>query len=359
MVNSPLTLLCVDDDKVDRQSIIRSIKKANINYHIHEADSLENAKIALKNDKEIRCVILDYLLPGQDGIDGIKALLELNPDLIIVMVTGQGSETVAVRAIQQGALDYIPKDQITDKTIQKVIENALQKSDLQQKINEQQQHLKNFSRILAHDFMAPARSIKHFVEFLRDDIENEDYENTHSHLDRIEKSVQYMIRLMNSLRDYHRGDGTLNLKSTPLQDVVDLAMSNLNTYIESKNAQIYCESLPTVLGDSTQLIELFQNLINNALKFCQQDVAVVKISCSLDNNDWKITVKDNGIGIKEEYLSTVFKPFERLHGVDEYAGTGLGLSLCEKIVKRHGGKIWCQSTYGEGSAFIFTLRKDL
>jgi light-regulated signal transduction histidine kinase (bacteriophytochrome) len=116
------------------------------------------------------------------------------------------------------------------------------------------------------------------------------------------------------------------------------------------------DDLPAVTGDEMQLVQLFQNLIGNGVKYRRQDIApVVHVSGKREGPDWVISVRDNGIGIEPQYFDRVFQIFQRLHGRDEYPGTGIGLSICKRIVDRHHGRIWIESVPGEGATFFFTI----
>ncbi len=135
----------------------------------------------------------------------------------------------------------------------------------------------------------------------------------------------------------------------------DLAINNLSLAISENKAQITRSNLPTVLGDPTQLTQLFQNLINNAIKFHGERDPVIHISARQEKKEWIFCVEDNGIGIKSEYFGRIFDLFKRLHNYTEYPGTGIGLALCKKIVEFHNGRIWVESEFGKGSQFYFTL----
>jgi two-component system, chemotaxis family, sensor kinase Cph1 len=136
--------------------------------------------------------------------------------------------------------------------------------------------------------------------------------------------------------------------------VLKRALKNLEWRIEATKAQISHDPLPLLRADETQLMQLFQNLLGNALKFNQQQ-PVIHISASQQGNSWRFCVQDNGIGMKAEELERIFKPFQRLHTREDYEGTGIGLSLCRRIVERHGGRLWVESEVGKGSSFFFTL----
>ncbi|HYI02090.1 sensor histidine kinase, partial [Hyalangium sp.] len=145
-------------------------------------------------------------------------------------------------------------------------------------------------------------------------------------------------------------------KACEVSPVVQRAVENLQTMLEEKGGEVKVGPLPTVLGDETQLLQLFQNLLANALKFHGQAPPRVEIAAEPKGKDgWLFTVKDNGLGIDKQYFDRIFIIFQRLHGREEYPGTGIGLAICKKIVDRHGGRIGVESQPGEGSTFWFTL----
>ena len=141
----------------------------------------------------------------------------------------------------------------------------------------------------------------------------------------------------------------------PLDESVNQALDALELRVQETGAEVVRGDLPRVLGDSRLLAQLFQNLIGNALKFCNADSPRVELSAKNVEGMWEVSVSDNGIGIKPDYAEQIFSPFKRLHGRNEYEGTGIGLSICRKLVERHGGEIWVESELGNGATFKFTL----
>jgi light-regulated signal transduction histidine kinase (bacteriophytochrome) len=135
----------------------------------------------------------------------------------------------------------------------------------------------------------------------------------------------------------------------------DDAMANLEAAIEESQARVTRDDLPDVVADRLQLAQLFQNLIGNALKFKGEEPPAVHVGAERHNGEWILEVRDNGIGIEPQYVDRIFDIFERLHSRERYDGTGIGLSICKKIVERHGGRIWVESDAGRGSAFRFTI----
>ena len=162
--------------------------------------------------------------------------------------------------------------------------------------------------------------------------------------------------LINDLLAYSRvGTQGKPLAPTETGAVFEAARANLRVAIEESGAEVASDPLPAVMGDQTQLLQLFQNLIGNAIKFRGEEPPRVHVGAEPRDGRWLFSVRDNGIGIGAQYLERIFVIFQRLHGRTEYSGTGIGLAICKKIVERHGGKIWVESEPGKGSTFYFTL----
>jgi len=144
-----------------------------------------------------------------------------------------------------------------------------------------------------------------------------------------------------------------------LREVVSGVLSVCQVAIEERRAAVEIHDLPTVIGDKTQLIQLFQNLLANALKYGNSTKPFIEIKGKDETDEWLFSIEDNGIGIDAKFFDKIFIIFQRLHNKDEYSGTGIGLAICKKIVEKHGGKIWVESQPGQGSTFYFTLKKTV
>ena len=162
--------------------------------------------------------------------------------------------------------------------------------------------------------------------------------------------------LITDLLAYSRvGRRGKELEKTACEVALNRALSNLQAVVEQSGAVVTRDPLPEVIGDGSQLTQLFQNLIGNAIKFCKDRTPSIHISAERKKNEWVFSVRDNGIGIAPEYFERIFSIFQRLHGRQEYQGTGIGLAICRKVVERHGGRIWVESELGSGSTFYFTI----
>jgi light-regulated signal transduction histidine kinase (bacteriophytochrome) len=140
------------------------------------------------------------------------------------------------------------------------------------------------------------------------------------------------------------------------EEALHQALRNLGGAVEESGARVTHDPLPAILADGTQLIQLFQNLVGNAIKYRRDGVSDVHVGAAVDGHGrWRFSVRDNGIGIEARYFEKIFGMFQRLHRRDEYSGTGVGLAICKKIVERHGGSLLVESQYGQGSQFSFDL----
>ena len=167
-----------------------------------------------------------------------------------------------------------------------------------------------------------------------------------------------MQTLINDLLAYSRiGRRGEPIQPTEIEAALKAAQENLSAAIQELGASITNENLPMVRADPTQLTQLFQNLIGNALKFKSESPPQIHVGVSDGEAFWQFSVQDNGIGIEPQYFERIFQVFQRLHTRREYKGTGIGLAICKKIIERHGGHIWVESEIGQGSTFYFTLPK--
>lgn len=178
-------------------------------------------------------------------------------------------------------------------------------------------------------------------------------------MDFIVDGATRMKQLIEDLLAYSRvGTRGKELRLVQAQSALDRALINLRAAIESSDAQITHDVLPEVTADDTQLTQLFQNLIGNAIKFKKKDEPIrIHVGGQDAGDEWRFSVSDNGIGIEPQYFERIFMVFQRLHTRDEYAGTGIGLAICKKVIDRHRGRIWVESAFGKGSTFVFTLPK--
>jgi PAS domain S-box-containing protein len=241
----------------------------------------------------------------------------------------------------------------TDITLIKEVNRMLQERAMQ--LEQSNRDLQDFAYVASHDLQEPLRMVSSYVQLLEKRYKDKLDDNAKEFIHYAVDGAKRMQQLVNDLLSYSRVASQHKLqKEVSLGLVLERALSNLELRIQETNAKITHDPLPALTVDATQLMQLFQNLVGNALKFCQQQ-PVIHLGASKQGDTWRFCVRDNGIGMKPEELERIFKPFQRLHTRDKYEGTGIGLSVCRRIVERHGGRLWVESEEGKGSTFFFTL----
>jgi PAS domain S-box-containing protein len=216
--------------------------------------------------------------------------------------------------------------------------------------------LEEFAYVAAHDLREPLIGIAAYLKILERHCRAESDTEAHKLVSRAMDITLRMDSLVQSLLAYSRvGAGPKAFQPTDCDVVLDSALSNLRAAIEAAKAKVTCDPLPTVTGDSDLLVQLFQNLVSNAVKFARDVPLEIHVGAALEARMWMFYVKDNGIGIEPLHFERIFRIFQRIETSDERAGTGIGLANCKKIVEHHGGRIWLESKPGEGSTFFFTI----
>jgi len=232
---------------------------------------------------------------------------------------------------------------------QRVVERTLE-------LKRSNEDLEQFAYVASHDLQEPLRMINNYMQLLRqrhkDQLDPSALEFIGFALD----GAKRMQQLIQDLLAYSRvGTHGKELVPTRCEDALGDALANLQIAIEESGAEVTHDPLPMVMGDAVQLTQLFQNLIGNAVKFRGEAAPKIHVGVLRKGAEWEVAVRDNGIGIAEQDFQRIFIVFQRLHSREKYAGTGIGLSVCKKIVERHGGHIWVESKLGKGTTFHFTI----
>lgn len=227
---------------------------------------------------------------------------------------------------------------------------------LNAQLNAKNREMEQFAYIASHDLQEPVRTISNFAQLLHTDYSGKFDETADKSLSFIIKAADRMSSLIKGLLDYSRIGRELRISTVDCTQVLEDLKEDLSSIIQETKTSLIVDPLPEVIGNETDIRLVFQNLINNAIKFRREDVIPeIKISVLEGKRFWKFTCTDNGIGIAEKHQKRIFQIFQRLHSRQDYDGTGIGLSHCRKIVNLHGGKIWVDSTINQGSTFYFTL----
>ncbi len=225
-------------------------------------------------------------------------------------------------------------------------------------LKNQNKELEQFTYITSHDLQEPLRSLVSFTELLEKEFGGKLDGNGDLYIDFISKSSRRMQELVKGLLDYSRIGREKKLVEVDCNEIIKDVQSDMVLTLEESKTKIDVDDLPQLKGYPTELRQLFQNLISNAVKFRKKEVSPkIRISVQEQQKDWLFSVQDNSIGIDEKDMHKLFVIFKRLHNREEYEGTGIGLAHSKKIVELHGGTIWAESKLGDGSTFKFTIQK--
>ncbi|MEL7671776.1 ATP-binding protein [Methanobacterium sp.] len=250
---------------------------------------------------------------------------------------------------------YISKLKDSVESQKDIYEKQLKK--LTADLNRSNEELQQFAYVTSHDLQEPLRTIASFTQLLAKRYKNKIDEDSDEFMEYIVDASTRMQEMIKDLLQYSRvvSRGKV-FKLTNTEEIIDYTTSSLKTLIEDNDAEITYDKLPKVNADSGQLLRLFQNLVENSIKFRQFAVQPkIHISCKEHGNEYVFSVADNGIGIEEQYFDRIFTIFQRLHTKEEYEGSGIGLPVAKRIVERHGGRIWVESEPDVGSTFYFTI----
>jgi PAS domain S-box-containing protein len=218
------------------------------------------------------------------------------------------------------------------------------------------ENLEQFAYVASHDLQEPLRTMSSYSQLLERRYKDKLDKDANEFIDFIVDAAGRMQRLITDLLAYSR---LRHMESSgdfvDCNKVLSRVLTSMKQAIAESNASVTFDNLPVIKGHEVNLMQLFQNLIGNAIKFCGKNECRVHVSAKKNAGEWLFSVEDNGIGIEPQYQEKIFMIFQRLHKKDEYAGTGIGLAICKKIVENHGGKIWVESELGKGSTFYFTM----
>ncbi|WP_447971305.1 sensor histidine kinase [Nitrospira sp. M1] len=362
------SVLIIDDCQEDRDVLRRYLSKSvQQRFRIIESDSsAEGWELCQREQPD--CILIDYQIPDADGLEFISLLnqREDTQRIPVLMLTGQGDETVASEALKSGAADYLVKGKLTAEGIVRAVTRAIEKAELIRKTEQQhdeiersQHELEQFTHRASHDLQAPVRRIITFLELLQKDSNDHLSERSQDYIARSLKSAYHMRRLIKALLDYSLlGGASKPFVQANLNHIVQEALTQLEQPIQETQATITIEPLPTMMGNELFLQQLFQNLIGNALKFRSVPPPNIHVSVQDMDTMWQLTVSDNGVGIPTDASQKIFEVFQRLDNGVKTDGMGIGLALCKKVVEMHGGSIWVDSVEQVGSRFMFTFPKD-
>ncbi len=369
---------------------------------------------------EPNIILLDILMPGMNGFE-VCQKLKANPktkDIPVLFMTGLTDIEDKIKGFELGGVDYVTKPihkeevvarikthltlqrmrshlQIQNQQLNQEInirqqtEDKLRQSqqllsnlnqELEQRVTERtaelvqakkqveqinqellhsNQELEQFAYIVSHDLQTPLRSLSMFTQLLIQEYKGHLDAQADEYINYIADGATRMQTLIQDLLAYSRaGKNEQTWISVNLEETLQQVIVDLQANITENKAEIIVKSLPTVIANPVEMSQLLQNLITNGIKFRGKANPRIEIDTTSQAKQWLISIKDNGIGIEQQYSHRIFQIFQRLHPQAKYPGTGIGLTICQKIIERYGGKIWVESSVDKGSTFYFTLPKQ-
>jgi signal transduction histidine kinase len=362
-----LHVLLVEDDSNDRDMILRELGKGEFEVTSEAVQTADEFRQRIR----AHCpdvVLSDYNLGQWRGTEALEILREEGLDIPLILVSGVLGDVTAVECIKQGVTDYVLKDSLARLSV--ALRGALKdkksreerqraQESLAQKVEElasSNRDLEQFAYVASHDLQEPLRMVSAYTQLLADRYRGKLDDQADKYINYAVDGAARMQSLIHDLLALSRvGRQETELESTNCNKVVEQVLEDLQAAIVESGAVINCEHLPWLKANGSQLKQVFQNLIGNALKFHGAATPAIHISAQRQGANWLFSVADNGIGISPEHAENIFIIFNRLHTRTEYPGNGIGLSICKKIIERHGGRIEALPREGGGSVFRFTL----
>jgi signal transduction histidine kinase len=361
-----LRALLVEDNPLDAALALRALYKDGFDVTadvVQEEIAFTNALRA--HPPEV--VLADYNLPNWKGMEVLDVLRREGLDIPMILVSGALGDVTAVECIRQGATDYVLKDglarlpEVIRRALREKTERTLRhqvEKDLAEKVDElarSNADLEQFAYVASHDLQEPLRMVTAYTQLLAERYRGKLDENADKFIGYAIEGAQRMQVLIQDLLAFSRVGRKEACESVECNAVMKEVLQTLAAAIQENGAVVNHGELPAVWANHTQVAQVFQNLIGNAIKFRGKQPPVVSVQAEKLRQQWQFSVSDNGIGIASEYAENIFVVFQRLHARTEYPGNGIGLAICKKIVERDGGKIWVESGAGSGSTFKFTL----
>jgi hypothetical protein len=367
-------ILIVDDEAAQMKALCNTLRDQG--YVTTGFQSPRAALDALRGQK-FDLLLTDLMMPEMDGISLLRAALDLDADLVAIMMTGHGTVDTAVEAMKVGALDYILKPfklsiilpvlaralavrrlrAENEELALRVRERTAELEAVNQELEAANQQLEAFSYSIAHDLRSPLRSVGGFANILLEDFSAEWSFEAQRLLGRIVGGANHMGQLIDDLLHFSRlGRQPLSKQRLNMGTLIREVLEELRKELQARQIDIVIADLPDAVGDPSLVRQVFVNLLSNALKFTRrQERAKIEVGCHLQEGGEVYFVRDNGAGFDMRFARKLFGVFQRLHRAEEFEGTGVGLSVVQRIIQRHGGRIWAEAAVDQGATFFFTL----
>jgi signal transduction histidine kinase len=365
---SPLRVLHVEDNRLDAEMVAQALRKGGFAASI----AVVQAEAEFEQQLRFDCpdvVIADYNLPQWQGMEVLEVLQREGLDIPTIIVTGALGDVAAVECIKRGATDYVLKDGLArlPEAIRRALKEQLARSlrrqaedDLERNVKElarSNADLEQFAHVASHDLQEPLRMVASYTQLLGDRYRGKLDADADKFIGYACEGAVRMKSMIEDLLAFSRvGRDDAPCRQVDCEAVLEEVLLNLSPAIQESAALVTHRKLPVVWANRWQVARIFQNLIGNAIKFRGTGAPEISVQAEKTGDQWLFSVSDNGIGIPAEYTEKIFVVFQRLNARSEYAGNGIGLAICKKIIEHYGGKIWVEVQDGDGSIFKFTMR---
>ena len=378
MARNIVNVLMVDDDEDEYIVVEKYLKRATTNtYTVKWVDSFERALEVLEGSRFHVC-LLDYQLGAHTGIELLREIRKRGHNVPVILLTGHGNVAIDVEAMEQGAFDYVEKTELTPNLLERSIRYAMENFRVREALRESNEELERrvedrtaelrrsnveleqFAAGVARDLQEPLAVLGRYMATFEKRATQQPAPDTALNLSSSFETVFLAIRNMELLvrivLDYSRTSGQrAPFEAVDTASIVAQVRDDLDSQLKKAGARLEIGELPTVKGDPRLLRGLFENLIDNSLKYHSDAPIEVSVSASRRGDSWVFTIEDNGIGVSEEDSDEVFLMFARGSRTQDIPGVGIGLALCRKIVEYHAGRIWIDSGDEGGTRIAFTL----
>ncbi len=375
MSAAAINVLLVEDNAADVRLVRERLSEsADGLFRVECADRLATGEARLQRGG-VDVVLLDLGLPDSDGLATFQQIHARQPEVPVVVLSGAADEELAVAAVEAGAQDYLVKGAASGPVLTRALRYAIERKHAEEQVRNMNaelerrviartaeleaanRELENFAYAISHDLRAPLRAVNGFAQMLVEDYGPALPVEARRQLAVIRDRALHMGKLIDGLLVLSRA-GSQALEKIPVEvaAVVRGVLDELGPDLEGRRVEVKLGVLPRCQADPTLLKQVFMNLLSNALKYTRRrDAARVEVGALEQGSECVYYVRDNGAGFDMRYQDRLFRVFQRLHRAEDFEGIGVGLSVVQRIVQRHGGRIWAEAAVEQGAAFYFTM----
>lgn len=356
LLGSRVSVLLIEDNAQHVRLIRRLLQQASAaRVDLDHAETLEAARERLSRGG-IDIVLLDLGLPDSPLSETLSAVIEAFPQIPVVVLTSLADTDFAVAAVQEGAQDFLSKDDLSPEILARAIRYAIERSRNLRQLELKNEELRRFAGVLAHEVRNPLNSLTLGVNVLEELMQSENPASAREHLTVVKRAVEAASSLVAKLLEFSSGERrAVEAEDVDLDDVVTAVVRQMWPSLEQGRRRVDYSNLPTVRGDQTQLTQVFHNLLSNAVKFRGDREVEVSITAHKRGTRWRIEFADRGIGIPVAHRDRVFEMFDRGGHSRTLPGHGIGLAVCKQIVEQHQGAIGIAERDGPGTVFWLEL----